>query len=92
MEVVKRPPAWGRDPVDVEPPPMPRFTAPRRRRGVGRTFARVGRDRRMSKDYEYLSESSEAMPHLVMTRSMRRRLALEAPCGVASRQRSGLKR
>jgi putative transposase len=79
MEIVKRPSKWGRYAVDVEPPPMPRFTVLRRRWVVERTFAWVGRYRLMSKDYEYLTESSEAMLHLVMTRLMLRRLALKAP-------------
>jgi len=92
MEIVKRPSKWGRYPIDVEPPPMPRFTVLRHRWVVERTFAWVGRYRRMSKDYEYLAESSEAMLHLVMTRLMLRRLALKAPYGVPSRQRLGLKR
>lgn len=31
VEIVKGPSKWGRYPVDVEPPPMPRFTVlPRR--------------------------------------------------------------
>jgi putative transposase len=92
MEIVKRPSKWGRYPVDVEPPPIPTWTTLPRRWVVERTFAWVGRYRRMSKDSEYLAESSEAMPHLVTTRLMLRRLALKAPCGVASRQRLGLKR
>jgi len=65
MEIVKRPSKWGRYPIDVEPPPMPAFTVLRRRWVVERTFAWIGRYRRMSKDYEYLKESSEAMIHLV---------------------------
>jgi len=92
MEIVKRPSKWGRYPIDVEPPPMPKRTTLPRRRVVGRTFAWVGRYRRMSKDYGYLAESSEAMLHLVMTRLMLRRLALKPSFGVPSRQRAGLRR
>jgi hypothetical protein len=46
----------------------------------------------MSKDYEYLKESSEAMIHLAMSRLMLRRLALKSPYGIPSRQRLGVKR
>lgn len=91
MEIVKRPSKWGRGPVAVEPEPLPRFTVLRRRWVVERTFAWVGCYRRMSKDYEYLTESSEAMIQLVMMRLMLRRLALKAPDGGPSRQRWGLK-
>lgn len=45
---------------------------------VERTFAWVGRYCRMSKDYEYLTESSEALIHLTMSRLMLRRLAVRA--------------
>ena len=45
----------------------------------------------MSKDYEYLTESSEAMIYLAMTRLMLRRLARHAPQGVPSPQRLGLR-
>ena len=46
-----------------------------RRWVVERTFAWIGRSRRMSKDYEYLPRSSESMVHLVMICLMIRRLA-----------------
>jgi len=92
IEIVQRPRKWGRYPKDVEPEPMPAFTVLRRRWVVERTFAWVGRYRRMSKDYEYLTASSEAMIHLAMTRLMLRRLSLKTPYGVPSRQRLGLKR
>jgi hypothetical protein len=46
----------------------------------------------MSKDYEYLTASSEAMFYLAMSRLMLRRMALNMPKGVPSRQRMGLKR
>lgn len=48
--------------------------------------------RRLSKDYEYLTETGEAMVYLAMTRLMLRRLLLNAPYGLPSRQRLGLKR
>jgi putative transposase len=46
-----------------------------RRWVVERTFAWIGRYRRMSKDYEYLPSSSESMVQLTMIRLMLRRLA-----------------
>jgi len=41
-----------------------------RRWVVERTLAWIGRYRRMSKDYEYLTSSSEAMVYLTMLRLM----------------------
>ena len=90
LDIVKRPSKWGRYPVDVEPPPMPAFTVLRHRWVVGRSFAWIGRYRRMSKDYEYLIESSEAMIYLTMIRLMLKRLARKEPYGVPSPQRLGL--
>jgi putative transposase len=92
LEIVKRPGKWGWYPEDVEPPPKPAFTILPRRWVVERTFAWIGRYRRMSKDYEYLTESSETMVCLAMSRLMLKRLSLKAPYGVPSRQRQGLKR
>ena len=63
LEIVKRP-------RDVEG-----FHVLPRRWVVERTFAWLGRYRRLSKDYEYLCETSEALIYLAMTRLMMRRLA-----------------
>ena len=51
------------------------FEALPRRWVVERTIAWIGRSRRMSKDYEYLTSSSEAMVYLTMLRLMLTRLA-----------------
>lgn len=37
---------------------------------VERTFAWIGRYRRMSKDYEYFTKTSESMIYLCMTKTM----------------------
>jgi putative transposase len=90
LEIVQRPRRWGRYPIDVQPPPMPAFTVLPRRWVVERTLAWIGRYRRLSKDYEYLPESSATMIYLAMRRLMLRRLAREAPDGAPSPQRQGL--
>jgi putative transposase len=55
-----------------------------RRWVVERTFGWIGRYRRQSKDYEYLTESSEAMIMISMIQLMVHRLArkskMTAPC------------
>jgi putative transposase len=75
IEIVKRPSKWGRYLPGVEPPPMPRFTVLKRRWVVERTFAWIGRNRRMSKDYEYLTQTSESFIYAAMSRLMLKRLA-----------------
>jgi putative transposase len=91
LEIAERPRRWGWYPVDVEPPPMPAFTALPRRWVVERTIAWIGRYRRLSKEDEYLPECSETTVYLAMSRLMLRRLARQAPYGVPSPQRQELK-
>jgi Transposase DDE domain len=70
---------------------MPAFTVLPRRWVVERTIAWIGRYRRLSKEYEDLPENSEAMIYVAMSRPMLRRLARQAPYGVPSPQRRGLR-
>ena len=59
------------------PPPPPRpagFRVLPRRWVVERTFAWLGRNRRLSKDYEALPATEEAWIYLAMSRLMLRRL------------------
>jgi hypothetical protein len=70
---------------------MPAFTVLPRRWVVERTIAWIGRYRRLSKDYEYLPEHSETMIYLAMSRLMLRLLARQAPYGLPSPQRQGLR-
>jgi putative transposase len=53
---------------------MPAFTALPRRWVVERSLAWLGRYRRTSKNYEYLTASSEALIYAAMSRLMLRRL------------------
>jgi putative transposase len=57
-----------------------------RRWVVERTLGWLGRNRRLSKDYERLPESSEAMVYWAMTRLMVRRLTRQKcrPCAIAA--------
>jgi transposase len=62
-------------PPGVEPPVVPRFAVVPRRWVVERTFAWLGRYRRLSKDYEFLPATSEAVIQLAMIQLLVRRLA-----------------
>jgi putative transposase len=53
------------------------FTVLPRRWVVERTFGWLGRSRRLSKDYEQLTETSEAMIYAAMSRLMLKRLATQ---------------
>ena len=75
LEIVERPRRWGWYPIGVEPPPVPAFTVLPRRWVVERTFAWLLLFRRLSKDYEELPATSEALIYLAMSRLMVKRLA-----------------
>ena len=61
-------------PPGAEPPVVPRFTVAPRRWVVERSFAWLGRYRRLSRDYEYLTSTSEAVIQLAMIQLLLRRL------------------
>jgi putative transposase len=76
VTVVRKPRRWVRCPVDEEPPPLPTgFQVLPRRWVVERTFAWLGRYRRLSKDYEAVPATEEAWIYLAMTSLMLARLA-----------------
>jgi transposase len=76
VEVVTRPRRWVWLPAGAEPPPMPAgFQVLQRRWVVERTFAWLGRYRRLSQDYEVLPASEEAWISLATTNRLLRRLA-----------------
>lgn len=76
VQIVQHPRRWGWYPEDVEPPPIPAsFTVLPRRWVVERTFAWLGRHRRLSKDYERRADTTEAWIYAAMSRLMLRRLA-----------------
>jgi len=76
VEVVRKPRRWVWVGPGQKPPELPRgFHVLPRRWVVERTLAWIGRWRRTSKDYEYLSTTSECVIYAIMTRLMLRRLA-----------------
>lgn len=76
MEIVQRRRRWVWVPNDVEPEPLPEgFEVIKRRWVAERTFAWITRNRRMSRDYEFLAQTTEALVYLSMIRLMLKRLA-----------------
>ena len=76
VTVVRKPRRWARCLANEEPPPLPAgFQVLPRRSVVERTFAWLGRYRRLSKDYEALPATEEAWIHLAMSSLMLARLA-----------------
>ena len=79
LEIVKPPRRWVRVPAGEEPPPYPKgFIVLPRRWVAERTIAWICRNRRMSRDYEFLAETGEALIHVAMVRLMLKRLATGA--------------
>jgi putative transposase len=75
LEIVKPPRRWVRVPADEEPPPYPAgFLVLPRRWVIERTIAWILRNRRMSRDYEFLAQTTEALIYVAMIRLMLRRL------------------
>lgn len=76
LEIVKPPRRWVRVPEGVEPAPYPKgFIVLARRWVVERTLAWISRNRRMSRDYEFLPETTETLIYIAMSRLMLKRLA-----------------
>jgi transposase len=77
--VVKRPSRWVWAPVDRPPPAMPAgFRVLPKRWIVERTFAWLGRQRRLARDWERLCATTETWIYLAMSRLMAKRLATAA--------------
>jgi putative transposase len=77
--VVKRPSRWVRVPADQPPPAVPAgFRVLPKRWIVERTFAWLGRHRRLAKDWERLAATTETWIYLAMSRPMAKRLAKAA--------------
>ncbi len=76
VEVVRKPRTWLRAAADQDPPERPAgFQFLPRRWVVERTFAWLGRQRRLSKDYQVLPETEEVRIYLGMTRLTTVRMA-----------------
>ncbi len=76
LTITKRPRRWMRVAADTEPPPMPaRMLILPRRWVIERTFAWVGRSRRLSKDYEGRADTEAGWILLAMVRLIVARLA-----------------
>lgn len=77
LEIVKRPPCRFWVPKDTPPELMPSreagFKVEPRRWVVERTFAWLGRNRRLSKEYDLLPSSSENFIYIAMSRLLLRR-------------------
>ena len=79
LAIVKRPSRWVWAPVDQPPPTMRAgFQVLPKRWIAERTFAWLGRQRRLAKDWERLAATTETWIYLAMSRLMAKRLAKAA--------------
>jgi transposase len=76
-------------PAGAPPRVVPRFAVVPRRWVVERTFAWLGRFRRLAKDYEYLPATSENAVYLAMSIILLRRMTRPVGPGGSSRSRAG---
>jgi putative transposase len=77
--IVKRPSRWVWAAVDQPPPSAPAgFQVLPKRWIVERTFAWLGRQRRLAKEWERLATTTETWIYLAMSRLMAKRLAKAA--------------
>jgi putative transposase len=82
LQVVQRPGGGRRGrwlPAGAEPPVVPAFQVVPRRWVVERSFAWLGRSRRLARDYEFLPVTSEAVIYLAASHLLVRRLADGGP-------------
>ncbi len=76
LEIAKLPRRWVRVPAGEDPPQYPAgFIVLPRRWVIERTIGWIMRNRRMSRDYEFLAETTEALIYVAMIRLMLRRLS-----------------
>ena len=76
LMVVRRPRRWTWVPADQPAPEMPAGFAPLPKRWIiERTFAWLMRNRRLARDWERLSATTETWIYLAMCRLMTKRLA-----------------
>ena len=73
--VVKRPRKWFWVKEGEEPPVVPKFAVLPKRWVVERTFAWLGKFRRLSKDYEFDIKTSVVMIMLALSRNLIKRMA-----------------
>lgn len=76
LVIVQRPRRWAWTSAGQDPPEIPAgFTVLPQRWLVERTFAWLGRNRRLGKDWEHLPTTTETWIYIAMSRLMVKRIA-----------------